>query len=362
MATGDLAPVASMMRDRRGVAIVLVLVVILGGGALAHGALLAARGELLAARARAERMERQGAERAALDRALGFEPAPGVRDLPPWGTWHLPDSLAEPEIEVVVRRLGSESWWASIPGRWAPGREAGSPGLLLWWMDPAARVAAIEGVVTVGPAAPVAVSGLVEGYAWGAPQPPLTEAVCEAALGTAPIERMPGPVAFLDSASVGPTLGLLPFDTLLARTPVRVEGTVVPAPVEAADDCVVEGARNWGDPERPSRPCGDHFAVRGAETSLRVAGGVGQGAWIVDGDMTLEGGARLYGFVITSGTLLLDEGAELHGAAVAAGGVSVTAGALVRGSACWTARALQAAAAFWAPGLEPVPGVRLITP
>jgi hypothetical protein len=350
------------MKDRRGVAVVLVLIVILGGGALAHGALLAARGELLAARARAERLERQGLERAALDRAVGFEPGPGVRGLPTWGAWRLPDLPLGPEIDVVVRRVGSESWWASIPGRWTGGREAGSPGLLLWWMDPAARVAAIDGVVTVGPTAPVEVWGVVDRYAWGAAQPPLTEAVCEAALGTAPIEPMPNLLALLDSASTRPALGLLPFDTLLARTPVRMEGAVTPAPAEAASQCVFEDAGNWGDPERPSRPCGGHFAVRGADASLRVVGGVGQGAWVVDGDMTLEGGARLHGFIITSGALVLEEGAELHGAAVAAGGVRVGAGTLVRGSACWTARALHAAAAFWSPGLEPVPGVGRITP
>ena len=51
-----------MSRDRRGVAVVMVLLLVLGGTALAHGALLVARGELFAARARASALERTSVE------------------------------------------------------------------------------------------------------------------------------------------------------------------------------------------------------------------------------------------------------------------------------------------------------------
>ena len=346
------------MSDRRGVAIVLVLLLILGSGALAHGALLTARAELSAARARAERVERMASERRWLDRSVSATDLGGARDTDSWAVWTSPGSTIGRSL--WLRRIGPESWWASLGP--VDARYAASPGRLLWWMDPETRVEALAGVVSVGWDAPVEVAGTIEVMSWAAAEPPLTRAVCEAEVPAAASGSPISALALLDSGVVRPPLGLLSFDTVLARTPVLVDGSATPAPVEVAGDCLVDDPWNWGDPERPSRPCGPHLAVRSASSSLRVDGGVGQGAWVVDGDLVLADGARLYGFVLTSGALVLQDGAVFQGAAVAARGVSAAAGTQVRGSACWAARALRAAADVWAPHPEVVPGLPTLMP
>jgi hypothetical protein len=344
--------------DRRGVAIVLVLMLILAGAALAHGALLTARGELSAAGARADEMARAAAERRALAGAIYDGDLTGARQTGVWNAWIVPDSTEG--TRVALRRIAPESWWASVPrGR---GRQSSSPGYLLWWLDAGGRVEALGGVVNIGADAPNVVAGVVDRLGWTTAEPPLTEATCQAEAPSSLDGDVPAQFARLDSTVVEPSLGLLSFDTLLARTSSWVEGAGTPAPVESVGECVVEDAWNWGDPERPARPCGSHLAVRGAASSLRVAGGVGQGAWVVDGDLVLAEGARLFGFILTSGALVLEDGAVFHGAAVAAGGLRSEAGTRVSGSACWAQRALAAAAALWAPRPELVPNLPMITP
>jgi hypothetical protein len=344
--------------DRRGVAIVLVLMLILAGGALAHGALLTARGEFSGARSRADGIERAAAERRAVASAVFERDLTGARATAAWDAWLVPDSTAD--TPVALQRIGPESWWASVPGR--RGRQPGSPGYLLWWLDAASRVEALAGVVSVGADAPLMVAGVLDRVGWSTAEPPLTAAICEAEAPSSLDGAMPAQFGLLDSTVVRPSLGLLPFDTLLARTPLWVEGAGTPAPVESVGECVVEDAWNWGDPERSARPCGSHLAVRAAASSLRVAGGAGQGAWVVDGDIVLAEGARLFGFILTSGALVMEGGAVFHGAAVAAGGLRSEAGTRVRGSACWAERALAAAAATWAPRPELVPNLPMITP
>lgn len=342
----------------------LVLMLILGGGALAHGALLVARGALFAAQSRADRLEHKVLERLALDRALASGVRPEARETPEWDMWDVPDPRPEPAPGVVVRlhRLGPETWWASAMDSEEAVRRVGSAGRLLWWMEPVTRVAALEGVVTVGVDATVAVESVIETVGYGAAEAPLTPTICEAEIGDAFAGVWPSALAALDSGLVRPGLGLVPFDTLLARTPVVVDGVGTPEPSEIASRCVVEDIWNWGDPERPSRPCGGHLVVRAAASPLRVSGGTGQGAWVVDGDVVLAEGARLHGLVLASGALVLEDSAELHGVAVAAGGIRAEAGTRIRGSACWAVRGLRAAAAVWAPGPVPVPGVSAITP
>jgi len=196
------------------------------------------------------------------------------------------------------------------------------------------------------------VDGLVETGRWAAADPPLDAALCAEALSALATVTVP-PVSTLPPAdALRPGLGLLAFDSLLARTPVRVDGSGSPAATEAGGACRTEEAWGWGDPERPWRPCGAHLAVRAAAGDLRVQGGSGQGALVVDGDLTLTDGARFHGLVVATGMLRLRGGAELHGAAIAAGGLEVVAGSRVVGSACPAYRALAAASIPW--GARPV--------
>ena len=71
-----------------------------------------------------------------------------------------------------------------------------------------------------------------------------------------------------------------------------------------------------------------------------MAGGLGQGLLLVDGDLTLGRGSRYYGMVVVTGALRIEDGAVLMGSAQAAGGLSVAAGGRIVGSTCWAIRAL----------------------
>src|SRR5690606_8147956 len=109
--------------------------------------------------------------------------------------------------------------------------------------------------------APVLVDGLVETGRWAAVDLPLDAALCAEALAALATVTVP-PVSTLPlSGAVRRGLGLLAFDSRLARTPVRVDGSGSPSPTEAGGACRTEEAWGWGDPDRPWRPCGAHLAV-----------------------------------------------------------------------------------------------------
>jgi hypothetical protein len=184
-------------------------------------------------------------------------------------------------------------------------------------MDPRARIRSLGAVLSVGEGAAWTVLGSVERLGFGSVTGPLDTAAC--GFGALTVTEVPDLVRVLPEAEMG-------------------------------------------DPERLEAPCGSVVAVRAAESPLRVEGGVGQAALLVDGDVELAEDAKLYGFLMTSGVLRLRDQAELRGMGVALGGVVVGSGARVQGSACWAARALYAARAQWMPMASPVPGVPPIAP
>ena len=120
-----------------------------------------------------------------------------------------------------------------------------------------------------------------------------------------------------------------------------------PAPVlDGAGECDVARSNNLGDPLRllgAGSPCADHFPVLHAPGNMRIDGGAAQGVLLVDGNLTLAGGARFSGVVAVSGVLEITERSELHGAALASR-VIVHGGSRARYSSCAIERALRAAA------------------
>jgi len=135
-------------------------------------------------------------------------------------------------------------------------------------------------------------------------------------------------------------LGILNMDSLRARIQVRVTGSGTPAPQEQGGLCTTENAWNWGDPDRPSRPCGRHLVTILAEGDLATVGGVGQGVLVVTGDADLLD-TRFNGLLIVGGQLSLRGVATVRGLVRSVGGASVETGASIVGSACWAAAALE---------------------
>jgi hypothetical protein len=120
-----------------------------------------------------------------------------------------------------------------------------------------------------------------------------------------------------------------------------------PAPsLDGMGECDASRADNLGDPLRvlgASSPCADYLPVLHAPGNMRIDGGAGQGLLLVDGDLTIAGGARFSGVASVRGVLEITEASELHGA-ILASRVIVRDGSHARYSSCAAERALRAAA------------------
>jgi hypothetical protein len=141
--------------------------------------------------------------------------------------------------------------------------------------------------------------------------------------------------------------------TFLSRlaTPITSGSVLSPAPrVDGRGECDTHTLGNFGDPLRvfgADSPCKLVFTLGYVDGDLRLVGGAGQGMLLVDGDLTLETGARFEGVVIARGSVRLESGAQLVGV-VLADHVALEGGSIVQYSSCAVDRALVA-------GARPVP-------
>lgn len=340
---------------------IAVVLLLLTATALAHGALLVARAELSASRAYARALEEASLLRVRMDTALEAGLDPQMARMPHWTVTELAEPTGEASGPLLLRRLGPESWWLEGTAMDRRSRRIGTPGRLLWWLDPATRVRSLGAVVTVGRDAPVQLDGPIERSGFGRVEPPFDAATCEAEAGAGFQGVVPDAVA-VAAGDASTRLGLLSFEDLWSGTSVEVTGTGAPSPTEWAGACSIHDPWNWGDPDRPAAPCGLHLAVRRSAETLHLAGGSGQAMLVIDGDLVLSGDMRLYGMVVASGGVTLLDRSELHGMALAEGGLRVAADAMVRGSACWAARALRAGVTTWMPFPARVPGLLPVAP
>ncbi len=89
------------------------------------------------------------------------------------------------------------------------------------------------------------------------------------------------------------------WGSLVARASVRLPAgaVVAAAPVVIAGACDTTVATNWGDPSGTG-PCRWRAPLVHAAGSVQLRGGRGQGTLLVDGDLTVSGGARFEGVVV----------------------------------------------------------------
>ena len=157
----------------------------------------------------------------------------------------------------------------------------------------------------------------------------------------------------IDSAAAGADMywrfGAVDRDSIAAAAVQLADDAFLSAPAPALDgagECDAARLNNLGDPSRffgAESPCADYFPVLHAPGNMRIDGGVGQGTLLVDGNLTIAGGARFHGVVAVGGVLEITDLSELHGAALASR-VIVHGGSRVRYSSCAVERALRAAA------------------
>ena len=67
--------------------------------------------------------------------------------------------------------------------------------------------------------------------------------------------------------------------------------------------CDKSSIYNWGDPNRLT-VCATYFPVIWGKGNLSISGGAGQGILLVDGDLTVSGGATFHGPVLVRGRLM----------------------------------------------------------
>jgi hypothetical protein len=123
------------------------------------------------------------------------------------------------------------------------------------------------------------------------------------------------------------------------------------APSVSGGVCNTADPNNWGDPMHTSvASCQTYFPIIHALGNLQLTGGVGQGILLVDGDLTITGGAHFYGPVIVKGSLKsTGSGGHVTGGVMAANvdleQSSLLGDAEIQFSSCALSRALSGAAA-----------------
>jgi hypothetical protein len=361
--------------NRRGVALLLVLLAMLVTAALAAGVLIAAStqarvsGDSQHASRAAQAAERGVIAAAAawpaessLTMAVGTSTAPSVASYP--------DSTSS---NAWVTRLSRGSFWVAGVGR-LPYTGAlpieRRIGVLHVLHIPEPRVTATFGVRD---SFAVTGSARVDGTdtpppGWGAvcsPSGPSvagvaapdTSRACDGPCGTSAGSRLIGvPPKLTDSAMALPgtlaQLGSVTWTSLAAHATYVLSGisSVTPGPRltpgPGAPQCDSAAGHNWGDPTRAT-PCANRFVIVHARGDVVVDGGVGQGILLSDGDVELRNGAQFFGLIIARDDVVATTGSNRIWGAVIAGDLrtangdfSVIAGtAVVTYSSCVVAMA-----------------------
>lgn len=341
------------MRNREGVALVVVILVLVALSLAGHGALVLARGESVTARA----LRRVGLARMA---AAWSARATAVR----LGTDTLPllavggrDTLATaPDGTSLLERLSREFFMVIRTSGDSPVVGV-SARRLLWALEPVARVGTARTVLAAGGAAPA--SGRVDASAFFV----VTEADGDACApwarqldSLATVRPVPLSVGSFVTGTgdlrseSGPALrvGLLGPDSLLARLPSFPPGRVTPLPRTGAATCL-DAPGNWGSPSDPLGPCGKRWVSIAVAGSLTLDGGEGQGVVVVRDDLVLRGGARLAGLVLVGGDLTVEGGSGVRGMVRVGGDATLDSGSRITGAACPVLAALAGAAPLRRP-------------
>jgi hypothetical protein len=112
--------------------------------------------------------------------------------------------------------------------------------------------------------------------------------------------------------------------------------------------CNTADPNNWGDALDPSGTCGNYFPIIYAPGDLDLAGGIGQGVLLVQGNLSISGSFQFYGIVVVQGLVTATDG-EVYGALLTASDGGVPAGSIggtaeIKYSHCAVDRAATGAA------------------
>jgi hypothetical protein len=261
-----------------------------------------------------------------------------------------------PAATATVERLDATSWL--VTGRAIAGPGAGPasalrvsalPAETLWSAFQAAWTAAgpvelegarIDGIGALEPGPGCPAAALEAERALGSRLRPAIRTRDATSITADAATTLAGapPIAAAGDAAFTPDLAGFDLDRLARLADTRAAGTIRPMPVADGPDCRVGVAGNWGDPTGPGAPCAGYAPLIATDGDLVVDGGIGQGALLVRGDLTLRGGTRFHGPVIATGSVRVED-AELHGALLSLALTPSRAEGYLRWDACALSRA-----------------------
>lgn len=337
-----------MRGERRGMALVLMLLILLALTALGHGTLLLARREILTARSFHHAVRAGQAAQAAILAGVeaweivAAEGPPGIEI--PLSSGETDGGLRygsllrwlDREFFVVLGRGGSRGWGGERRLAWVG-----------WRLHPGARLGALAGGLELGGAATLEVGGGVDSSDFLTPPEGWSE-VCE------PFD--PVLDSIFSGKSLPPVAPLQPF-----LLPDSGPGAGIPSLGLLSGTLLLESADegpeilgrfdpfSWGCPGG----AGSGFLASGEDLSLDR--GQTCGLLVAAGDLKLGEGARFQGMALVGGTLSVGRGAVFEGMARVGMGLRVWGGGLVRVRACPAIWALEGASRLRVP-LVPVSG------
>ncbi len=108
------------------------------------------------------------------------------------------------------------------------------------------------------------------------------------------------------------------WESLVAGADVTIDGgNFDPEPVGTATTCDYAAAGNWGEPTRGSGAimgCADYFPIIYATSSIHIGHGRGQGILLVNGDVRLNGNFQWNGLIIARDDIIKGNGTfDLYG-------------------------------------------------
>lgn len=322
--------------NRRGIALLLVLLVLLITGMLAAGVLVSTSAQTRASGdARLAHKTLEAAERGHIEAAMSWNPESSLTMAIGATLGPITTTYTDTTSSLTwITRLGRGTLWISALGRSPPStvlapvqrRIAVLYGLHLADMRVTAALSADDSVHVAG-------AGTVDGQdavppRWSAVCGPLGPGV--AGLAVPDTTRVTGkgysgaPPLLADSAAAVPVisgqLGSATWTSLTAHATRVLSGPamVTPAPsLTGPAQCDTAAAANWGDPTRTGA-CANRFVIVHARGDLTIDGGLGQGIVLGEGDVELRNGAQFFGLILARDDLLASVGPNrIWGAAIA---------------------------------------------
>jgi hypothetical protein len=111
------------------------------------------------------------------------------------------------------------------------------------------------------------------------------------------------------------------YTELVAAATINLPGgTYSPAPVTIGSPAVCNPTtNNWGDGNTPTNPCGNRFPIIHLQGNSVILNGQGQGIILADGDLTFGGTFAFYGVIIVRGAFKTQAGGnpKVYGAVMA---------------------------------------------